>query len=110
MFVERLLSKLRTSGQSIQHSTLASDLLKLKRLTPAYVSQRVTKAVRSALPFCSTPTILPRHLLHSSLLQPLTGGGWSGGRSAAANGGGGRIRTKPTPPIPPSPAAAAADS
>ncbi|KAJ2593246.1 hypothetical protein EV177_008587, partial [Coemansia sp. RSA 1804] len=109
MFVERLLSKLRTSGQSIQHSTLASDLLKLKRLTPAYVSQRVTKAVRSALPFCSTPTILPRHLLHSSLLQPLTGSGWSGGRSAAANGGGG-IRTKPTPPIPPSPAAAAADS
>ncbi|KAJ1666684.1 hypothetical protein EV178_002115 [Coemansia sp. RSA 1646] len=73
MFVERLLSKLRTSGQSIQHSTLASDLMKLKRLTPAYVSQRVTKAVRSALPFCSTPTIIPRHLLHSSLLQPLTG-------------------------------------
>ncbi|KAJ1908536.1 hypothetical protein LPJ81_000037 [Coemansia sp. IMI 209127] len=71
MFVERLLSKLRTSGQSIQHSTLASDLMKLKRLTPAYVSQRVTKAVRSALPFCSTPTIIPRHLLHSSLLQPL---------------------------------------
>ncbi|KAJ2866770.1 dipeptidylpeptidase [Coemansia erecta] len=71
MFVERLLSKLRTSGQSIQHSTLASDLMKLRRLTPAYVSQRVTKAVRSALPFCSTPTILPRHLLHSSLLQPL---------------------------------------
>ncbi|KAJ2658778.1 hypothetical protein IWW48_003851 [Coemansia sp. RSA 1200] len=104
MFVEKLLSKLRTSGQSIQHSTLASDLLKLKRLTPAYVSQRVTKAVRSALPFCSTPTILPRHLLHSSLLQPLTGGGWSCGRSAA-NGGGG-IRAKPTPPIPPSPAAA----
>ncbi|KAJ2551451.1 hypothetical protein EV175_003689, partial [Coemansia sp. RSA 1933] len=69
MFVERLLSKLRTSGQSIQHSTLAADLMKLKRLTPAYVSQRVTKAVRSALPFCSTPTIIPRHLLHSSLLR-----------------------------------------
>ncbi|KAJ2725128.1 hypothetical protein GGI07_001498 [Coemansia sp. Benny D115] len=71
-FVERLLSKLRVGGQQIQHSALATDLAKLKRLTPAYVSQRVTKAVRSALPFCSTPPILPlNHLLHSTLLQPL---------------------------------------
>ncbi|KAJ1942072.1 hypothetical protein GGF37_003276 [Kickxella alabastrina] len=72
-FVEKILSKLRSSGQQIQHSTLASDLAKLKRLTPAYVSQRVTKAVKSALPFCSTPPILPlNHLLQSTLFFPLS--------------------------------------
>ncbi|KAJ2806038.1 hypothetical protein H4R21_001035 [Coemansia helicoidea] len=69
-FVERLLAKLRASGQQIQHSALASDLAKLKRLTPAYVSQRVTKAVRSALPFCSTPATVPLHLFSAILPQP----------------------------------------
>ncbi|KAJ2711752.1 hypothetical protein H4R19_003096 [Coemansia spiralis] len=69
-FVERLLAKLRASGQQIQHSGLASDLAKLKRLTPAYVSQRVTKAVKSALPFCSAPTTAPLHLLSSALFPP----------------------------------------
>ncbi|KAJ2785345.1 hypothetical protein H4R18_000556 [Coemansia javaensis] len=70
-FVERLLAKLRAGGQQIQHSALASDLARLKRLTPAYVSQRVTRAVKSALPFCSAPTVAPLHLLHSTLFpQP----------------------------------------
>ncbi|KAJ1722364.1 hypothetical protein LPJ61_005936, partial [Coemansia biformis] len=68
-FVERLISKIRASGQQIQHSALASDLAKLKRLTPAYVSQRVTKAVKSALPFCSAPTIAPLHLLQGGFFQ-----------------------------------------
>ncbi|KAJ2078232.1 hypothetical protein H4R24_004621 [Coemansia sp. RSA 988] len=66
-FVERLLAKLRAGGVQLP----GPDLSKLRRLTPAYVSQRVTKAVRSALPFCSTPTIVPLHLLHGGLFPPL---------------------------------------
>ncbi|KAJ2614332.1 hypothetical protein H4S08_001760 [Coemansia sp. RSA 1365] len=66
-FVERLLAKLRAGGAQLP----GPDLSKLRRLTPAYVSQRVTKAVRSALPFCSTPTIVPLHLLHGGLFPPL---------------------------------------